>query len=69
MAKETIEACGVEFPNDPEGALAVLRDKKYPDDAALGFARAARSWTKKDSPAWNLWKGVEGLLKAPQEGE
>ncbi len=45
-----------------KAALADLKKREYSDTAALSYAKAARSWTQKDSKEWKVWKEVEAFL-------
>jgi hypothetical protein len=53
-------------PTSAEEALAELTRRGYDTSAACRYAKAARSWEKKDSPAWNVWKQVEVLTTAKE---
>lgn len=44
-------------------ALKELKRRGYDDTAALGFAKAQRSWAEKDSAEWKMWRQVEESLK------
>lgn len=43
----------------PQEASEHLTSQGYDKAAIRRFAAAARSWTKKDSFEWNMWKSVE----------
>jgi len=49
-------------PTSAPAAIAELRKRGYDDASAYRYAKAARSWTKKDGPEWNVWKQVEAEL-------
>ncbi len=56
-------------PIEPVSALAViaeLKKREYSDSSAWSYAKAARSWTEKDSPAWKVWKQVEAFYAEKQ---
>jgi hypothetical protein len=42
-------------------AYAELKRRTYDDPMIFGYARAARSWTKRGSTEWNVWLEVEAL--------
>ena len=54
-------------PTSSKEALAELKRRGYADSAALSYAKAARSWTTKDSAAWKVWKQVEAALSPEKE--
>jgi hypothetical protein len=49
-----------------EALIKELTEKGYNQDYAWRYAKAARSWCKKDSHDWNVWKEAERLT-APAE--
>lgn len=64
--KETSSLPDVE-PTNRDAAIAELTRRGYDAGYALNYAKAARSWTPKDSPAWKVWKQVEDKLSPPEE--
>lgn len=53
-------------PHDSKTAIATLEKRGYDTAAIYRYACAARSWSKKDSEQWKIWKEVEKLTSAPQ---
>lgn len=49
-----------------ETLIKELTEKGYDRDATWRYAKAARSWTIKNSHDWNVWKEAERLT-APSE--
>ena len=53
-------------PSDAKSAIEKLTKSGYDTASIYRFACAARSWAKKDSNEWKIWKEVEKLTSAPQ---
>jgi len=49
-----------------KAAYDELVKRTYDKPAIFGFARAARSWTKRDSHEWNVWLEVETMSSGSQ---
>lgn len=63
MAKEkkaTTNAVDVE-PISAEHCVTVLQERGYDTQAIYSYACAARSWHKKGSPEFIIWKEVEAM--------
>lgn len=44
-------------------AIDHLTTKGYERDGIWRYAKAARSWTTRDSTQWKLWKEVETMME------
>lgn len=53
-------------PHDASTAIATLRKRGYDDASIYRYACAARSWAKKNSEEWKIWKEVEKLTSSVQ---
>lgn len=62
--KCVVEAPELDVPcSNAKEAFDELARRTYDKPAIFGFARAARSWTKKGSPEWNVWLEVEKMTE------
>jgi hypothetical protein len=49
------------LPTSAEDVIATLKERGYETPQMYSFACAARSWCKKDSDDWLVWKRVEAM--------
>lgn len=67
MSKKEFKPLPPIEPTSAKACIDELKKREYSDSSALSYAKAARSWTEKDSPAWKVWKQVEAFLSEKQE--
>lgn len=53
-------------PKDAKSAIDKLVGLGYDTAAIYRYACAARSWTKRDSDEWKVWREVEKQTSSPQ---